>query len=88
MFRALLAHHQETLHKCSFGDYCVLKSTISSCQDSGLPRGGGVEGFKPHPKFRSFEKAEPNSLFCGKYIRNNLIRIRVSIICKLSGNPD
>jgi hypothetical protein len=23
MFRALLAHHQETLHECSFGDYCV-----------------------------------------------------------------
>jgi hypothetical protein len=23
MFRALLAHHQETLHECSFGDCCV-----------------------------------------------------------------
>jgi hypothetical protein len=31
MFRALLALHQETLHKCSFGDYCVLKLTISLC---------------------------------------------------------
>jgi hypothetical protein len=23
MFRALLAHHQETPHKCRFVDYCV-----------------------------------------------------------------
>jgi hypothetical protein len=37
------------------------------------------------PKFRSFEKAEPNSQFRGKCIRNNLTRIRVSLICKLSG---
>jgi hypothetical protein len=42
----------------------------------------------PPPKFRSFDKAEPNSHFRGKYIRNNLIRIRVSVICKLSGTPD
>jgi hypothetical protein len=48
--------------------------------------GGGV--FKPPPKFRSFDKAEPNSQFRGIYIRNNLIRIWVSFICKLSGTPD
>jgi hypothetical protein len=53
---------------------------------SGVPR--GIWGFKPTPKFRSFDKAEPNPLFRGKYIRNNLIRIRVSLICKLSGTPD
>jgi hypothetical protein len=41
-------------------------------------RGGW--GFNPPPKFRSFYKAEPNSLFRGKYIRNKLIRIRVSLI--------
>jgi hypothetical protein len=35
-----------------------------------------------------FDKAEPNSQFRGKYIRNNLITIRVSPICKLSGTPD
>jgi hypothetical protein len=29
MFRALLAHHQETLHKCSVVDYCVPKFVIS-----------------------------------------------------------
>jgi hypothetical protein len=40
------------------------------------------------PKFRSFDKAELNSQFRGKYIRNNLIRICVSLICKLSGTPD
>jgi hypothetical protein len=47
--------------------------------------GGG--GVKP-PKFRSFYKAEPNSLFRGKYMSDNLIRIRVSLVCKLSGTPD
>jgi hypothetical protein len=29
-----------------------------------------------------------NSQFSGKYIRNNLIRIRVPLIYKLSGTPD
>jgi hypothetical protein len=58
---------------------------------SGLPRWGGlgVSNPPPHPpKFRSFYKAGPNSQFRGKYIRNNLIRIRVSLICKLSGTAD
>jgi hypothetical protein len=45
-------------------------------------------GFNPPLKFRSFDKAEPNSQFRGKCIRNNLIRIRVSRIRKLSGTPD
>jgi hypothetical protein len=40
------------------------------------------------PKFRSFEKAGPNSQFCGIYIYNNLIRIRVSLIYKLSETPN
>jgi hypothetical protein len=40
---------------------------------------GGVGGVQPPPppKFRSFDKGQPNSQFRGKYIRNNLIRIRV-----------
>jgi hypothetical protein len=50
--------------------------------------GGGEVGVSnPHPKFRSFDKAVPNSQFRSKYIRNNLI-IRVSLICKLSRTPD
>jgi hypothetical protein len=50
---------------------------------------GGVWGFKPPPpKFRSFEKAWPNSQFRGIYICNNLIRIRVSLIYKLSETPN
>jgi hypothetical protein len=44
----------------------------------GIPGGG----WSPL-KFLSFDKAQPNSLFHGKYICNNLIRIRVSLICKL-----
>jgi hypothetical protein len=51
---------------------------------TGIPRGGG----QTPPKFQSFDKAKPKSLFRGKYIRNNLIRIHVSLICKMSGTPD
>jgi hypothetical protein len=36
-----------------------------------------VWGFKTSPKFLSFDKAEPNSQFCGKYICNNLTTYRV-----------
>jgi hypothetical protein len=50
--------------------------------------GGRVPTRPPSPKLRSFDKAEPNSQVRGKYIRNNLIRIRVSIIYQLSGTPD
>jgi hypothetical protein len=49
---------------------------------------GGVWGVQNPSKFRRFDKAKPNSLFRGKYIRINLIRIRVSLICKLSGTLD
>jgi hypothetical protein len=42
-------------------------------------------GIHPHPEILKLLKAEPNSLFRGKY---NLIRIRVSLICKFNGNPD
>jgi hypothetical protein len=48
--------------------------------ESVVYRGGG--GFNTPPKFRSFDKSEPNSQFRGKYIRNKPIRIRVSLICK------
>jgi hypothetical protein len=49
---------------------------------------GGVWGVQTPQKLRNFDKADPNSQFCGKYIRKNLIIIRVSLICKLSGTPD
>jgi hypothetical protein len=48
---------------------------------------GGSNPYHP-PKFHSFDKAELNSQFCGKYILNNPIRIWVSLFCKLSGTPD
>jgi hypothetical protein len=44
-------------------------------------RGGGVQ--TPPKKFRSFNKAEPNSQSHGKYIRNNLTRIRLSLIFRV-----
>jgi hypothetical protein len=43
-----------------------------------------VGGFNPPPKFSLLT----NSQFCGKYICNNQIIIRVSRVCKLSGTPD
>jgi hypothetical protein len=49
---------------------------------------GGWGSKPPLPKFRRFDKAEPNSQFRGKCIRNNPIRIPVSLICKLSGTAD
>jgi hypothetical protein len=51
---------------------------------SRIPRGVP----SPSPKFQSFDKAELNSQFRGKYIHNNLIRIWVSLIYKLSGTPN
>jgi hypothetical protein len=51
--------------------------------------GEGVRGVQtPTPKFRTLDKAEPNFQFHGKYIRNNLTKIQVSLSCKLSGTPD
>jgi hypothetical protein len=50
--------------------------------------GFGGSNFPPPPKFRSFDKTESNSQFRGKYIRNNLITVRVLLICKLNGTPE
>jgi hypothetical protein len=44
-----------------------------TCIPSVAYRGGWFGGFKPLPKFRSFDKAETNSLFRGKYIRSCLV---------------
>lgn len=66
-----------------------LSSTTVSCSlgKQWCTEGGG-SGFKSPPKFRIFNKAEQNSQFRGKIIRNHLIRIRVLLIFKLSGTPD
>jgi hypothetical protein len=57
-----------------------------STSSSGVPSGGGLRSSNPPlpeiPKLSQIPKIR------GKYIRNNLIRIRVSLICKLSGTPD
>jgi hypothetical protein len=50
-------------------------------------QGGGVQT-PPHQKFQNFAKAEPNSQHRGIYIRNNVIRIRVSFIFKMSETLD
>jgi hypothetical protein len=75
-----------------------ISELIKSKNDAGCPSiqwctegggGRGFEEFKPTPpKFRSFDKAEPNSQFRGKYIQNNLLIKWVSLICELSGTPD
>jgi hypothetical protein len=81
--------------------YCFLKLHMNHahvqldgfCCDSaasGIPGGEWVEVWvvQTPPKLHSFDKGELNSQFHGIYIRNNLIRIRVSLICKLSGTPE
>jgi hypothetical protein len=75
-------HLNVTEHSRAFCDFTQWRT-----EEGG---GGGLGGSNPPPslKFRSFDKAEPNSQFRGKYIRKNLIRIRGSLICKLSGTPD
>jgi hypothetical protein len=65
---------------------CLIQFSLSMVLSiSGVPKGVNPP---PPPKFRSFDKAEPNSQFREKYIHNNLIRIQVSLICKYSGTPD
>ena len=49
-------------------------------------RGGGLN--TPPPKFRSFDKVQPNSQFRGKYIRNNLTRVRLSWVVSWKALPD
>jgi hypothetical protein len=81
----------------------VREFTALCCQRTGLcdwllqwrTKGGSTPPEHPPehptehpPKFRSFSKSKPNSQFRGLYIRNNLIRIWVSFICKSSGTPD
>ena len=74
----------------SYGtDWCIAWGTesygIELCcwlreLSSGVPRGGGWVVQTPHPEIPKFLEAEPNSQFRGKYIRNNLTRIRLSLI--------
>jgi hypothetical protein len=59
-----------------------------SSRHTGVPTGDLGGSTYPTPKFRSFEKAEPNSQFRGICVRNNLNRIRILLICKLSGTPN
>jgi hypothetical protein len=62
----------------------IFTNTKPRCLLQWCTKGGGFGGSNPLLKFLRFDKAEPNSQFHGKYICNNLIRIWVSLICKLS----
>ena len=68
-----------TCHHLTLSNPAVSVQHLFCRQDSGVPR-GGLGCSNPPQKFRSFDKAEPNSQFRGKYIRNNLTRIRLSLI--------
>ena len=57
----------------------VNKVDLSFCRPVAYRGGWGVKP-PPGPKFRSFNKAEPNSQIRGKFICNNLTRIRLSLI--------
>jgi hypothetical protein len=50
---------------------------------SGVPTGGGFDHLIP-----KFWQNWAEFQFHGKYIRNNLIRIKFSPICEVSGTPD
>jgi hypothetical protein len=81
---------------------CVLTCGRSVTAFSTLPRSRrlGQGPRSPHPKavayrggFGGFKppwnsETEPNSEIRGKLIRDNLMKIRVSLIFKLSGTPD
>jgi hypothetical protein len=66
--------------KHSYIFFNITHSGLPGLHESVTYRGGGFGGVQhpPTPKFLSFDKAEPNSRFHGKYICNNLIRIWVS----------
>jgi hypothetical protein len=63
----------KTGNKSFMGRYTMSTGKVTGVQWRTEGVGVGFGGFKPSPKFRSFEKAEPNSLFRGKYIRNCLV---------------
>jgi hypothetical protein len=73
----------------TFSRYQLIERDLRQWRTERRGGGGGCGcSTPPPPEFRSLDKAEPNFQFRGKYIRNNLIRIRVSLICKLSGTPN
>jgi hypothetical protein len=89
-FILTLTHLSQKLLFKDQSAYIILESHVASSFSSGVLKGVVWGRFKPPTplKFQSLDKAEPNSQFRGKHIRNNLIRIQVSLICKLSGTPD
>ena len=58
---------------------CPWRNSTLYCTQWHTEGGGGGGNPRP-PKFRRFDKAEPISQFRGKYTRNNLTRIRLSLI--------
>jgi hypothetical protein len=82
----LLISNTYSRHVCHFKYYSgdeIMEEDVNKWRTSG----GRFGVLTSNPEFWSFDKAEPNSQFGGKCIRNNLIRIRVSLICKIEQNP-
>jgi hypothetical protein len=68
----------QSLYRLSYRAHhikCFTCKKFHSRQELGsVAYGGeGFGGFKPSPKFRNFDKTEPNSLLRGKYIRYCLV---------------
>jgi hypothetical protein len=59
-------------------DYLMSTHELPLCDMQWRTEGWLVQ--TPPPNFWRFDKAEPNSQFCGKYVHNNPTRIRVSLI--------
>jgi hypothetical protein len=87
------------MSRLKIGLLCVISENVARWnseqfirQDISNKQWRTVGGFwgstPPPPKLRSFYKANLNSQFLEKYIRNYVIRTRISLICKLSGTPD
>jgi hypothetical protein len=65
-----------------YGEETYQTSTHMVCQVQWRTEGCLV-GSNSRRNYEVLKKTEPNSQFRGKYIPNNLIRIRGTLICKL-----
>jgi hypothetical protein len=86
---SLVNNDSHTLDLSNSDPFSKIRIIIKHFTSVAYRGGGGVlrGSNPPSPKFQSFDKVELKFQFHGKYSCNNLIRIWVSLICKLSRTP-